>query len=394
MVALLSLLAAVVQAGGSVVQQRTAAQAPPELNLSPRLLLWLVRRPWWLLGVALAFGSNGAFAAATGAGNVALAEALFTTRLVFALALNVIWDRRRVPPRDLVGVGAVAAGVVLFVLVLEPSPGEPLHVPGLTWVITATCTVGVTLGLAAVGRFLGPARKATLLASGAACLFALQAVLTPVAVSVLTQHGVLALLVTWSGWSVAASALAGMLLLQSAYEAAPLPASYPPLVSVELLAGVALGIGALGGTVNATPTALALGAVGLVVIVVGIRLLATSPLVTGHLSELQRQQEIGEAARTAARLERELQRLDRRTARMRREIDGDIDRLQRLYDDIRRRRVEAGERHQDRDTERDERERWQDEERRLREMEDVLDARWEQLRERVGVLAHDPPEDG
>lgn len=392
MVVGLSLLAALVQAGGSVVQQRTAAEAPPELNLSPRLLLWLVRRPRWVLGVALAFGSNGAFAAAVATGNVALAESLFTARLVFALVLNVVWDRRRVPARDLLGAFAVLAGVVVFVLVLEPTRAEPLRVPALTWIITAGSTVAVVAGLAGIGRHLGPARKATLLASGAACLFALQAVLTPVALAVLRHQGLLALLTAWSTWGVVVSALVGMLLLQSAYEAAPLPASYPPLVSVELLAGVALGIGALRGTVNATPTALALGAAGLVLTVVGIRILATSPLVTGHLPELQRQQEIGEAARTAARIERELRRLDRRTARMHREIDADLDRLTRLYADIRRRRVEAGERRQNQDTEWDERTRWQDEERRLREQEDVLDARCRQLRERVGALDHEHPD--
>jgi hypothetical protein len=40
----LTLVAALFVAIGEVIQQRSAAHAPPEHNLSLRLLVWLVRR--------------------------------------------------------------------------------------------------------------------------------------------------------------------------------------------------------------------------------------------------------------------------------------------------------------------------------------------------------------
>lgn len=47
----LGLLAATVFAGSSVLQQRTARQAPEDESLSWRLLVDLVRRPAWLAGM-------------------------------------------------------------------------------------------------------------------------------------------------------------------------------------------------------------------------------------------------------------------------------------------------------------------------------------------------------
>ena len=73
---LLTVIAGLVVAVGEVVQQRSAAQAPPEYNLSIRLLLWLVRRPRWLAGLAASTTGNMIFATAVGRGNVAQVEAV------------------------------------------------------------------------------------------------------------------------------------------------------------------------------------------------------------------------------------------------------------------------------------------------------------------------------
>ena len=76
MVFALTVISALIVAFGEVVQQRWAAQAPPQYNLSPRLLWWLVRQPRWLVGVSIAFLGNAVFTAALSTGGVVLIEAV------------------------------------------------------------------------------------------------------------------------------------------------------------------------------------------------------------------------------------------------------------------------------------------------------------------------------
>jgi hypothetical protein len=168
---------------------------------------------------------------------------------------------------------------------------------------------------------------------------------------VLTHRGIVALLMTWQGYAVIAVALLGMLLVQSAFEAAPLPASYPAVVTTELIVGVAVGIFILNGTLRLGTVAVAATAVSLLVMIGGIYLLTTSPLVTSQLDRLIRQQDVGLALRIEQRLARELELADRAAQRMagarvgatllRRElrrIEDGIERLRVLQDDIRRHR--------------------------------------------------------
>src|SRR3954467_10690032 len=103
MVYLLVVASALIVAPGEVIQQRTASQAPPEQNLSFRLLLWLVQRPMWLLGVVCSFGGNAVFATAENHGSVAVVEAVFVVRLVFGLIMSAAWRRRRMSGRDVLG---------------------------------------------------------------------------------------------------------------------------------------------------------------------------------------------------------------------------------------------------------------------------------------------------
>ena len=122
---LLTIFSALVVAVGEVVQQRSAAQAPPEHNLSVRLLLWLVRRPRWLAGLLASTAGNGIFVTSAGRGNVALVEAVFEVRLLFAVVIAALWGRRRVPARDLLGSLAITAGLIVFLLAGHRRTGAP-----------------------------------------------------------------------------------------------------------------------------------------------------------------------------------------------------------------------------------------------------------------------------
>lgn len=409
MVYVLAVTAALIVGIGTVLEQRAASQAPPEFNLSPRLLVYLVQRPLWLSGAACSLLGNLVFAAALGLGAVALVTAVFVLRLLFALTLAAAWGRHRVPARDLAGALAVVVGLAGFILAARPREGDAAGVPDLAFLVGGGSVVVFALALTTVARQVGPVRKAVLLGTGAGALFGLQASLMHTAVGVLTGPGIVALLTSWPGYAVVATALLGMLLVQSAYEAAPLPASYPGIVTTELLCGIALGVWLLGGVIRLDPVGLTIGALGILAMIVGIYLLTTSPLVTGQLDQLVRQQEIGQARQIEAWLDRELRRLDRDMLRaesrfgsarsgappprrLQRELDrvgSGIDRLLRLQEDIGR--------HRDAERERlgrssgAERAELAEQDRELRAQEDRIEERARELRDRAHRLGAPAP---
>lgn len=411
MVYVLAVVAAFIVGVGTVIEQRAASQAPPEFNLSPRLLLYLVQQPMWLLGVGCSLAGNLTFAAALGFGGVALVTAVFVLRLLFALMLAAAWRRHRVPVRDLVGSLAVVAGLAGFILAAQPREGTGTGLSELTWLMGGGPVILFTLALTAVARQSGPVRKAILLGTGAGALFGLQASLMHTAVGMFTGPGFMAAITSWQVYTVPVVAVCGALLVQSAYEAAPLPASYPAIVTTELLCGIALGVWLLGGVIQLDPVGLAIASIGVAAMIVGIYLLTTSPLVTGQLDQLVRQQELGRARQLEARLEREIDRADRavrraesqrRTAvagaalprRLRRELDeieSGIERLLAVQDDIGRHRDAERERLEESSSgpERDE---LAEQDRELRDHERRIEEKARALRDRADRLGAPTPE--
>ncbi len=308
---LLALGAALLFGLGSVVQQRVAFEAPPGKSLRPSLLLWLVRQPLWLAGVGTAVVGNVLSGTALGLGSVALVQPLLVSRLLFALPVSAAWMRQRLRGRDWLGALATAGGLGLFIAIGHPHQPDTTS-PGLRSWLIALGAIAVLVALLVLGsRKLSAVRRAPMLGAGAGILFGLQAGLTHTAVRHFIDSGVLALLTSWSTYAVAAAAVLGTLLNQSAFEMAPLTASYPTLAAVEPLAGIGLGIGLLGGNLAAGPLPLTGEALGLAVMTGGIYLLATSPLVTGQASSIRRREEEEEAYRIEDRLQQELSRLSR-----------------------------------------------------------------------------------
>ncbi len=305
----LAILAALLFGTGSVVQQRAAAQAPPEDNLSFRLLFWLVRQRLWLIGVGFSVVGNLLSANALARGSVALVEPLFVVRLLFALPLAAAWSKHSVPRRDWTGAILTAVGLAMFVIAGNPHQGEVGNTPVGSWIIAGGTIVGLATIMMLAAKRMDAVRQAVLLAGGAGLLFGLQAALTHSAMQIFRNEGIPQLLQSWQTYAVLVTALYGTLLVQSAYEVAPLPASFPALVTAEPIVGIAVGVGVLGGSIRLAPFPFAVEVVGIGVMIAGIIVLASSPLVTGQLHRLERRQEEGQAYRTEEQLERDLERL-------------------------------------------------------------------------------------
>lgn len=280
LVYLISLVSAAMLATGSVVQQRVAAQAPAELELRLRLLLWLVRRPMWLFGAVVGTVGQLLSVLALAFGSIVLVQPLLVVQLLFALPVAARVDRVRIPGRDWVGAAATTAGLVVFLAVGNPSTGGSVEPGALSWIGTAVLSGVVAAALIGASRRLHPTGAGAALASAAGIAFALQAALAQTAFVHLDRVGLGATVVSWLPYTTAAVAILGQVLVQSAYKVGPLLASYPVVSAVTPLASIALGVWVLGGDLRRTPGALAAEALGLLVMTAGIVVMARSPLVS------------------------------------------------------------------------------------------------------------------
>lgn len=262
---------------GSVLQQSAAREAPTDESLSLRLLVDLAHRKTWLLGIGSDAGSFALQALALAFGPIALVQPLLVTGVLFAIPLAVRLKGMRLHAQEWTGTVAVAGGLALFLAAASPSEGEP-RTTLVTWVLIL-CGVGVSMVLGvATGRALGGPIRASFYALAAGAAFGLLAALTKTSTWLLGQ-GATAFFTAWQPYAMAAVAVVGAIVQQSAFQAAPLPASVPVMDAVEPTVAVLIGVFAFGEHLGTSPLALACEAVGIVALISGIVLLDRSPVV-------------------------------------------------------------------------------------------------------------------
>jgi hypothetical protein len=253
-----ALTAAVLYGTGAALQQRQAAATPSLAAGRPRLLLLLVRRPWWLLGIAVELGGFATHAVALRTGPLTIVQMLVASSLLFSVATVRLWSGRPLSWTGWAAVLAVIAGLVSFVALASPPggdvgvPGGPGHA-GLAAAGLATCAVPLAAaGLAAAGRC-----RAVLLAVAAGLADAAIAVVT-MAFSHVVGGGLAGMAGSWATCALMLGGPCSLLLTQTAYQAGrpmitlPLIAVVTPLASLaagNLLLGESAQLGVMSGAV-------------------------------------------------------------------------------------------------------------------------------------------------
>jgi len=271
---------------GFVLQQRAAARAPLADFLTFRLLLDLMRMPDWLLGIVFYVAGLVLGAAALTYGEVSLVEPLTATNLLFAMALSRWLTRQPLGWSGWGGVVLLALGVTAFIVAGRPSGGDNPAGPLRHWLVFGI-VAGLALVLTLKSRRLAPSAEAALLALAAGLLYGLQDALTRVSGQIVSDHGIAELFTHWQPYAIVVIGLTALLLVQSAFETAPLRMSLPSLTAAQPLAGIACGVGFLGDRLRVTPGALAWEAAGLVAVVTGIILLGRHPAMPTGVTERQ-----------------------------------------------------------------------------------------------------------
>jgi drug/metabolite transporter (DMT)-like permease len=282
MVYVFALGAGLCYALASVLQHRVAAAQPSEMSLRPRLLLELVKRPLWLLGIALDVGAYLLEAAALAVGTIVVVQPLLVSGLLFALPLSAIGGRRRPGRPEWIAAVAVTAGIATFVTVGAPEGGSS-HAPLWGWAIVFTACLSIAGTAIVVTRHAPPHYRALGLAFATGACYACTAALTKSVVDLLGDHGVGGVLGAWETYALAVFSVLGLLLNQSAFQAGHLAASLPALAVTNPVLSSIIGLTLFGEELGATgPVAVGVTLAAVAVMLAGTVALARSPLVTGE----------------------------------------------------------------------------------------------------------------
>ena len=274
----LGLLAATVFAGSSVLQQRTARQAPEDESLSWRLLVDLVRRPAWLAGLG---GNILAFllqAVALGFAPIAFVEPVIGCEIVIALPIAAHLRKVSLGPREWGGAFSVVFGVGAFLALVDATGGNSS--PALFHWGEAAGPAIVVAGIAILlARGPEGPRRAALLAAAAACFFAVVALLTQSFVQLIGDRGFVGAIESWQPYALAVLAPIGLTIAQSAFQAGPLAMSLPFVDSLEPTLAIVLAAAAFRQNINLSLPHLIGEIGGAVLAIFGLFLLGNSPLV-------------------------------------------------------------------------------------------------------------------
>lgn len=213
MSSVLALLAALVFALSTVLQQRGTFQVEGGLSLRrPGSILSLLTKPVWLLGLGVMVLGWILQAMALDRGRVAIVQTFLTMSLVFVLPLGWWLTNQRVTRREVIASLVVIAGLVIFATVGDPATGKD-DAPSWEWL---AATLAITVICVVILKFwsdAGPAARAAANGAVSGCTAALLAVMSKPVLSEL-HDGLDAVLTDLKTYMVAVLAVLGVVFQQ------------------------------------------------------------------------------------------------------------------------------------------------------------------------------------
>jgi len=272
---ILALAAAFLFALSNVLEQREAEQIPDDRALRPGLVTDLARRPWWLAGFGVDMSGYACHAAALAFGSLVFVQPILVIGLVFALVLRALITGQPLSRRDLLAALVLTAGLSLFLLGVSPHGGSSTA-PIEGWVIAGTTLLAAVLVCIALGKRRSGPPRALLLGIAAGISFGLSAAFTKTFVHLL-GHGVFFMLTHWEPYALAVTSIAGLVLVQSSFQAGSLAASVAALEVTEPVVAAVIGITLFNEQINTHGLAAQLGGiVALVAMFIGVVTLSRS----------------------------------------------------------------------------------------------------------------------
>lgn len=265
-----AIVAALMYAVASVLQQRTAAAQSHEHSLRIGLLARLVQNPAWLAGIVTDVAGYALQFVALSSGTLVVVQPLLVCGLLFALPIGARIGAARLHRSDWVAALAVCAGLAVFLTVAQPANGHQ-NVRIVTWLellVPSAAVCAALVGLAAQPHRL-KRHKAVLLSAVAGIAYGVAAALTK-AVAHQLGRGVMGVLTHWQLYVLAGVGIGGMLVAQSAFQAGSLDASLPTMTVIDPVVSILIGAFAFGESLRLGVGSAIVEILALVVMAVGV----------------------------------------------------------------------------------------------------------------------------
>jgi hypothetical protein len=237
----LSLVAALLFALASVLQQQGTRTIADDDALGAGMLASLLRRPVWVAGIVCDIAGFGVQAWALAVGSLLLVQPLLVTTLLFALPMAARANKRRLTSKEWAWAGVLVVSLALFVRLGEPTAGLdrppfPSWLPAL--IISAPLVAACVW---AAGSLPHGTKRSLVLAVAAGVLLGLSAPLTKSGIAGF-DDGFVAGLLTWELWGMAVTASLGTFWQQSSYQAGDVQTSLPTVTVLKPIVAMALGL--------------------------------------------------------------------------------------------------------------------------------------------------------
>ena len=269
---------AVANAASNVLNRKATREEPARVAFRLTLIWHLLRRRAWLIAVAVMLLSFVLGALALGTGELAAVQTIIILELPMTLIGGTWVLGGHLGARDWAAIGAMTAGVIGFLLCLDPHSGGQGSVPGLDWIIGSAVSGGLLLAAFLAARATrNRARQAALLGVACGLAYGLASAYTKGMTGQFSHGGITAVLASWQLYAAAASGLLGTWLLENAYHAGRLAAAQPGITLMDPLVATLWGVLAFGEKVSSWPL-LGLAALPLLLLAGGVFLLSRSPV--------------------------------------------------------------------------------------------------------------------
>ena len=241
MIVTLALLSALAFGGGVAFEAQAAVEIPVEHAGRPSLLLRLLRRPLWVIGLALNVTGFALQAAALHRGSLVVVQPLLTTSLLFTLLIIAVWTRSALSRSQWLAILLVIFGLAIFLGVSSPDGSSAATADAKSWMLCTIAVVTILGTTVAAGLRVAGTARAALLAIAAGTSDAYMATLAK-AFSRSLDHGVWAVFRTWTPYAVVVAGITALVFISTAYQAGRPTVSLPIITVLDPIVAALIGL--------------------------------------------------------------------------------------------------------------------------------------------------------
>jgi drug/metabolite transporter (DMT)-like permease len=282
-IVVLALAAAFMYGSGVALQHREATLMPDAASVRLGLLLRLVRRPLWLLGVSADFVGFGLQAAALARGSLVVVEPVVATSLVFSLVVVAALGHARLNGRELGAAFVVVVGLSVFLVAASPDVHSHDVADAGSWALCAVVVWGLVAAVSAWGLGRRGRRRAGAFAVAAGLANGFLAVASK-AFAQRLENGLLDTLQSWEPWVLVACGIVATLMIQSAYQADAPTLTFPLIEVTGPLTAAMIGVALFGEHLSLGQGRAVVVVLALPLMVAGIVALSRDPLLAAGSS--------------------------------------------------------------------------------------------------------------